>query len=116
MGVREDVLEEEVRPAAVLQGAGPDSSSDNTSTQDFTKKNLTLKKRPTFPSLLASRMLVSISVNALFKLLGFFASIWRPFVLQTLAAAAPGASDVVWADVGSAPEDVAGSRPPSNPS
>lgn len=85
----------------------------------FLQKHLTLKKRPTFPSLLASRMLTSVSVNALFKLFGFFISTWQPFDLQAPAAPALGASVAVWADARSAdvgPEEVAGCPPPGNPS
>lgn len=116
VGVREDILEEEVRSAAVLQGEAAASVSNINYTHVFTK-NLTLKKRPTFPSLLASRMLTSVSVNTLFKLFGFCLSIWQPFDLQTLAALL--SSVVVWADMGSAdvaPEEVSGCRAPGNPS
>lgn len=118
VGVCEDVLEEEVRSAAVLQGEEVDSIININYTCGF-PKSLTLKKRPTFPSLLASRMLTSVSVNALFKVFRFFFSVWQPFGLQTLAAPALGAPAVAWADVGSAdvaPEHVAGCRPPGDPS
>lgn len=80
------------------------------------QKDLTLKKRPTFPSLLASRMLTSVSVNTLFKVFGFFFSIWQPLGLQTPALGAPA---VVWAGVGAAdvaPGHAAGCRPPGDPS
>lgn len=46
-------------------------------------------------------MLTSISVKTLFKLFGFFFSIWQPLGLQTLAVSPLEVSGKVRAEVGS---------------
>lgn len=88
MGVGEDVLDEQVRLAAVLWGdrAGV---KGQTSPQRFLLRltscwagwRLTFRKRLTFPSLLASRKLTSSTFIALFKLFWFFGSV--PFTAWT---------------------------------